>query len=109
VPSVDYRSIRSGLGAEVGLSDTLRVALDAAWLSYLSVGEIAGWFPRATAGGFELGLSATYHITGDVYSRVAAAYSRTSFGFHPEASDKYVASGAVDQSVAMSMGLGVQL
>jgi hypothetical protein len=109
VPSVDYRAIRSGLGSELALSEALHVGLEAAWLQYLSVGEIASWFPRATAGGFEVGLAGTYHITGDTYMRVAAAYRRTFFSFHAQPTDTYVAQGAVDQSIAMSMGLGVQL
>lgn len=108
-PSVDYRSIRSGLGAEFALSQAMRVGLDAAWLNFLSVGDISRWFPRATAGGLELALSGTYHITGDVYTRLAAVYSRAFFDFHAKPGDKYIAGGALDQSLALALGVGVQL
>jgi hypothetical protein len=108
-PSVDYRSIRSGLGAEFALSQAMRVGLDAAWLRFLSVGDISRWFPRATAGGVELALSGTYHITSDVYTRLAAVYSRAFFDFHAQPGDKYIAGGALDQSLALALGLGVQL
>jgi hypothetical protein len=108
-PSVDYRSIRSGLGAELALSQALRVGLDAAWLNFLSVGEISRWFPRATAAGLELALSGTYHMTSDVYTRLAAVYSRAFFDFHAQPGDKYIAGGALDQSIALALGVGVQL
>lgn len=108
-PSVDYRSIRSGLGAELALSDSLRVAFDAAWLSFLSVGEIARWFPRATAAGLELSLASTYRVTGNIFTRVAAVYSRAFFDFHAQPGDQYIAGGALDQSLALALGVGVQL
>jgi hypothetical protein len=108
-PSVDYRSIRSGLGAELALSPSMRVAFDAAWLNFLSVGDIAQWFPRATAAGIELSLASTYRVTGNVFMRVAAVYSRAFFDFHAQRGDKYVAGGALDQSLALALGVGMQL
>jgi hypothetical protein len=108
-PSVDYRSIRSGAGVELGLSDSMRVAFDAAWLNFLSVGEIARWFPRATAAGIELSLSSTYRVTGNIFMRAAAVYSRAFFDFHAQPGDKYIAGGALDQSLALALGVGVQL
>jgi hypothetical protein len=108
-PSVDYRSIRSGVGAELALSDSMRVALDAAWLNFLSVGEIARWFPRATAGGIELSLASTYRVTGNMFMRAAAVYSRAFFDFNVQPGDKYIAGGALDQSLALALGVGMQL
>jgi hypothetical protein len=108
-PSVDYRSIRSGVGAELALSDSMRVAFDAAWLNYLSVGEIARWFPRATAAGVELSLASTYRVTGNIFTRVAAVYSRAFFDFNAQPGDKYIAGGALDQSLALALGVGMQL
>lgn len=108
-PSVDYRSIRSGVGSELALSDSLRVALDAAWLSFLSVGEIGRWFPRATAAGIELSLASTYRVTGNIFTRLSAVYSRAFFDFNVQRGDPYIAGGALDQSLALALGLGVQL
>jgi hypothetical protein len=108
-PSVDYRAIRSGLGTELALSDNIRVAFDAAWLSFLSVGDIAQWFPRATAAGVELSLASTYRVTGDIYTRLAAVYSRAFFDFHTQPGDQYIAGGALDQSLALAVGVGMQL
>ena len=108
-PSVDYRSIRSGLGAELTLSQTLRLGLDAAYLNYLDVGEIGRWFPRATAGGVELGLFGTYAITAAIHARVSAAYQRTFFDFHARPGDKNIAGGALDQYLSLSLGAGVAL
>jgi len=108
-PSVDYRGIRSGVGTELALSDSMRLALDAAWLNFLSVGEIARWFPRATAAGVELSLAGTYRVTGNIFTRVSAVYSRAFFDFNTERGDKYIAGGALDQSLALALGVGMQL
>ena len=108
-PSVDYRTIRSGIGGELSLTRTFALGLDAAYLGYLSVGEIGRWFPRATAGGVELGMFATYAITSGVHARLSAAYQRTFFDFHAQPGDKNIAGGAIDQYLAVSLGAGVQL
>jgi hypothetical protein len=108
-PSVDYRSIRSGLGGELSLSESTRLGLDAAYLSYLEVGEIGRWFPRATAGGIELGVFGTYAITSAIQARVSAAYQRTFFDFHARPGDKNIAGGALDQYLSLSLGAGVAL
>jgi hypothetical protein len=108
-PSVDYRSIRSGLGAELRVSDTMSLGLDVAWLNYLSVGDIATWFPRTTAAGLEAGLFATYAMTDTIFARAAAAYQRTFFDFNARPGDKYIPGGATDQYLALSLGAGVQL
>jgi len=108
-PNVDYRSIRSGLGMELALSDSLMLGLDAAWLRLLSVGEIGKWFPRASAGGVELALIGTYRTTEASFIRASAAYQRTFFDFNSRAGDKNVAGGATDQYLAVSLGMGVSL
>ena len=108
-PSVDYRMIRSGAGAEFELSDTFMLGADAAWLHILSVGDIGTWFPRSTAGGIEATLFATYALIPGVYARASASYQRTFFDFNPRPSDKYAAGGATDQYLAMSVGAGIEL
>jgi len=109
VPSVDYRSIRSGLGGEFALSDALGFGVDAAWLDMLSVGDIGKWFPRATAGGLELAMFATYQLSAHTFAQAAAAYQRTFFDFHSRVDDKNVAGGATDQSLTISLGMGLAL
>jgi hypothetical protein len=108
-PSVDYRMIRSGVGAEIALGDSLGLGLDVAWLSFLSVGDIGHWFPRADAGGVEVSAAATYSLTSGIFARAAASYQRTFFDFNPRPDDKYAAAGATDQYLALSLGAGVKL
>ena len=108
-PSVDYRSLRSGLGTELTLTDRFAIALDAAWLHMLSAGQIGQWFPRATASGLELALSASYAISNHLFARVGASYQRTVFDFHAHPGDERVAGGATDQFLTASMGMGVNL
>ena len=108
-PSVDYRTIRSGAGAEFAFTDELMVGLDAAWLNFLSVGDIGGWFPRATGAGLEVGVFGTYAMTDDIFMRAAATYQRNFFDFNSRPGDKNVAGGATDQYLALSLGAGVKL
>jgi hypothetical protein len=108
-PSVDYRSIRSGLGGELALSDAVMIGLDAAWLHFLSVGDIGRWFPRATAAGLELALCASYRMTAGTFARITAAYQRAFFAFNSRPGDKNIAGGATDQHLALSLGMGVNL
>ena len=109
VCSVDYRMIRSGAGAEFSLTDAIRLGLDASWLNVLSVGDIGKWFPRASAGGLEAALFATYRLTPAMYMRAAATYQRTFFDFNSQPGDKNIAGGATDQYLALSLGAGVAL
>lgn len=108
-PNVDYRMIRSGLGAEFALSDSLAFGTELAYLYIMSVGEIGQWFPRTTVGGVELGLNATYALSGRFFARASAVYQRTFFDFHSRPADQRVAGGAADQVVRMSVGAGMSL
>jgi hypothetical protein len=108
-PSVDYRMIRSGAGAELALSDSFVLGLDAAWLNFLSVGDIGRWFPRASAGGVEVAMFATYALTPDIFARASTSYQRTFFDFNTRPGDKYAAAGATDEFLAMSLGAGIRL
>jgi hypothetical protein len=78
-------------------------------LNFLSVGDIAKWFPRATAAGVELSLASTYRVSTNIFMRMAAVYTRAFFDFHAQPGDKYIAGGALDQSLALAVGVGVQL
>jgi hypothetical protein len=108
-PSVDYRMIRTGLGGELGLSDSFRLGLDAAFLNFLSVGDIGKWFPRAQAAGLELAATASYNLTQGLFARFGMSYQRTFFDFNGQPDDKYRAQGATDQYLSVSVGAGVRL
>lgn len=109
MPNVDYRSVRSGAGAEFSLTQRFSLGLDAAWLQVLSVGEIGEWFPRATAGGVEVMLAMNYALSQHFFARVTAVYQRTFFDFHSQPGDKQVAGGATDQYLTAAVGMGVNL
>jgi hypothetical protein len=108
-PSVDYRMLRSGLGTELTLTSRLAIAVDAAWLHMLSVGQIGQWFPRATASGLELALSASYAVSEHLFARIGASYQRTVFDFNARPGDERAAGGATDQFLTASLGMGVNL
>jgi hypothetical protein len=108
-PSVDYRMIRTGAGGEFALSDSFTLGLDAAFLSFLSVGDIGRWFPRAQAAGLEFAASASYNLTQGMFARFGASYQRTFFDFNGQPNDAYRAQGATDQFLSISVGAGVRL
>jgi hypothetical protein len=108
-PSVDYRMLRTGAGGEFALSDSFTLGLDAAFLSFLSVGDIGKWFPRAQAAGLEVAATASYNLTQGVFARFGAAYQRTFFDFNGQPDDTYRAQGATDQYLSVSIGAGVRL
>jgi len=108
-PGVDYRALRSGLGAEFKLAEGVAMGLDAAWLTMLSVGELGTWFPRATANGLELLVQVSYAITAHCFLRASGSYRRAVFDFHPQPGDARVAGGATDEVLTLSAGAGVSL
>jgi hypothetical protein len=108
-PSTDYRMLRTGIGGELALNDSLRLGLDGAFLSFLSVGQIGKWFPRAQAAGFEVSAAANYSLTQGIFARFAASYQRTFFDFNGQPDDTYRAQGATDQYLSVSLGAGVRL
>lgn len=108
-PGVDYRALRSGVGAELKLADGVSVATDFAWLTMLSVGELGTWFPRATASGLELALHASYALSEHFFARLSGSYRRAVFDFHAQPGDPRVAGGATDDVLTLSAGAGVSL
>jgi hypothetical protein len=108
-PSVDYRMIRTGAGAEFALTDSINFGLDAAFLSFLSVGDIGKWFPRAEAAGLEVGAAASYNLTPGLFARAGLSYQRAFFDFNGQPNDKYRAQGATDQFLSVSVGAGLRL
>jgi hypothetical protein len=108
-PNIDYRMIRSGAGGELSLPRAISLGIDAAWMYVLSAGEIGSWFPRATVGGMELAMYATYALSRHFYARVSATYQRNFFDFHSKPGDERAAGGATDQFLTASASLGVGL
>ena len=72
------------------------------WTFYGSVG-------RATAGGLEVALSASYALSQHFFARLSAAYQRTYFDFRSRPGDERAAGGATDQYLTAAVGMGVNL
>jgi hypothetical protein len=108
-PDVDYRMVRTGAGTELALTQALGLGFDAAWLHVLSVGEIGRWFPRASAGAFELALNVSYALGHRMFARLTGLYQRTAFDFHAKPGDRKIAGGATDQVLTASLGIGVAI
>ena len=113
-PNVDYRMMRAGGGGQLMLTDTIAMSIEAAWLQMLSVGQIGQWFPRATAGGVEVGMDATYAVSPRFFARAFGSYQRVFFDFNSQPSDVEregvkAAGGATDTYLTFGLGAGVRL
>jgi hypothetical protein len=113
-PNVDYRMMRAGGGGELRITDTIVMTMEAAWLQMLSVGQIGQWFPRATAGGVEVGMDATYAVSPRFFARAFGTYQRVFFDFNSKPEDTQrvgvkVAGGATDTYLTFGLGAGVRL
>ena len=85
------------------------MGMDAAWLHFLSVGEIGEWFPRTSAAGVEVGADLVYAVTPMFYATVFGAYQRVFFDFNSQEGDERVAGGATDNYVTVGLGAGIRL
>jgi hypothetical protein len=108
-PNTDYRMLRAGAGGDVQFTDKFAVGLEAAWLQFLSVGQIGEWFPRSSAGGIEVGAELSYAVTPMFYARGFGSYQRVFFDFNAEPGDARVAGGATDNYLTVGLGAGIRL
>lgn len=105
VPDVRYGFLRYGLEVRVPVS-FLEVSGGAGYRAILSGGRVTSqYFPNSNAGGVDvygtitLALSKAFSLDGTV------RYTRYYYDMRPEVGDTYVAGGALDQYLGMSLSL----
>lgn len=69
----------------------------------------AAWFPRITGAGVEAHAGATWRARGPVSVHARADLRRYFFDVNPEVGDPYIVGGAVDQYLALVLGLSLAL
>lgn len=105
VPEVRYGFLRYGLEVRVPVS-FLEVSGGAGYRSIMSGGRVtSSYFPNSQAGGVDvygtltLAISKAFSLDGTV------RYTRYFYDMKPEVGDTYVAGGALDQYLGMSLSL----
>lgn len=108
VADVGYEYVRLGALGSFELVGRLSLDLELAWLFVRDLGELGStrWFPRAEGAGAEAHMGLRFALGRGFEARLAGRWRRYFMSMRSEPGDAHVAGGAVDQYLAMTLGLG---
>ncbi|MBI5548096.1 MAG: hypothetical protein HY901_29805 [Deltaproteobacteria bacterium] len=109
LPQVAYTGLRVGLGAEAPLlSDKLLLGLNVAYLPVFSAGDVisSAYFPAGTVWGIAVNAGASYRVLTPLEIRLAFSMERYGMTFETIPGDTYLAAGASDLLMAVTLGVG---
>jgi hypothetical protein len=109
VAAVDYKQIRAGAGARIGISDKFALIGGGAYLHLLGIGELRDvYFPYATGRGGEgfAGIALGLPWAKGLEARLTADLRRYVFSMNSEQADDRIAGGATDQYVGANIAIG---
>lgn len=110
VPDVAYKFLRLGFDGQARFGE-ISVGGRLAYRFILDAGDVTTdiWFPRASVGGLDLGAQVGYAFIPEMDVVAGVDYRRYFYTLNPEPGDRRVAGGALDQFVALSLGLSITL
>lgn len=103
-PDASYLYLHVGLDGRFPISRAA-VMVHASWLGVLSSGAVYGRFRDPSLGGFEAGGGLAVKLASGFEIRLTADYTRWFATFAPKFADPYIAGGAVDEMLALQLGL----
>lgn len=109
VPPTNYGFVRIGVDAYLCVAGGLYFGSSAGLRILHARGGLDEWFPDNRGAGVDLGVRFSYHIGSALRIGVAADYHRYVFGLSPRPGDFYVAGGAHDNFLRVSLVLGVRI
>jgi hypothetical protein len=109
VPPTNYGFVRVGADAYLRVAGGLYFGTSAGLRILHARGGLDDWFPNNHGAGVDLGARFSYHIGAALRLGVAADYHRYVFGLNPRPGDFYVAGGAHDNFLRVSLVLGVRV
>jgi len=110
VPNYSYGFIPGLLDVRVDLGRTVALAGNGGYLFVTSDGIAqSGYFPRATVGGIQAGLTLIIAIYRPVELRLGADYQRFFLAMNSKPGDANVAGGAVDQYLESTLALAISI
>ncbi|MFZ5470071.1 MAG: hypothetical protein ACOZIN_11605 [Myxococcota bacterium] len=108
LPKIAYTAALVGAGFEAPFSEGRFSAFGRfAYLPVLSAGEIlsAAYFPNGSASGLDVHLGIGFRVLPNLEARLVGQFARYGLQFQTQASDTYIASGAVDQYVGGNLAV----
>lgn len=110
-PNAAYTALRPGLAGRFWLGERISLSPHFAWRVVMAAGDVTGadWFPRASVGGLDAGLSVGVAVVGPLELQIAGTYRRYFYSMNPEVGDARVAGGALDQRVSATLYLAFHL
>jgi hypothetical protein len=103
VLAVEYKFLRVGADARIPFG-AFSLLGRAGYMNISSAGPFSERFPHATIAGVDAAIGGAYAIASFVDIRALAAYTRIFSSAHPEAGDRYVAGGELDQYLVFNLG-----
>jgi hypothetical protein len=104
VPGASYKNLRLGLDARIPIG-RVGLGFDVAYLAPLSTGAVYERFKDPSVKGVDLGFKVGVGIWSGLMAEVGLDYTRYFSSFGPVPGDAYVAGGALDQLLALRLGL----
>ena len=104
LPGVSYAVLRGGIDGRVPLGSVLALTAGFDYLGALSAGDVYNRFTGPSIGGIAARAGFAVTVTEGIEMRLGAEYTRFFYAFEPEVGDAYVAGGALDELLALSLG-----
>lgn len=104
LPNVSYRYLRAGLEARIPAGRAAALA-SLGYRGVLAGGPAYDRFTAHTLGGVDVALGVALPLPRGFEAQLEAAYERYYASFAPEPGDRYVAGGALDEQLALRLGL----
>ena len=111
VPDVLYSGPRFGGELSLRAGDDLTLFVAGAFVLVLEAGEIisADWFYTGKVNGLTASFGGRYRVAGLIAIGIEAEYQHYFYDFDPEPSDRFIAGGALDQMVTISLAVDLVL
>ncbi len=104
VPGVSYKNLRLGVDARFPIG-RVGIGIDLAYLAPLAAGAVYDRFKDPSVKGIDLGLKVSVGIAAGFQAEIGLDYTRYFSSFGPVPGDAYVAGGALDQLLALRLGV----
>ena len=106
IPDLALQGVSAGLAGRVNLGARWAVTARASYLAVLSAGDARRvYFPRETLAGIVVAAGFVVRLPASLEARVEVEYRRIFTSMHPEVGDAFVAGGALDQFLAVRLGI----
>jgi hypothetical protein len=105
LPSARTIALRFGLDGRVLVAGRFSTELGLAYLAVTSPGEIYDHFRDPSVKGIDGNLGCVLAVVPGLEARLVGRYTRYFSTFHPEVGDPYVAGGALDEQLQVSLGV----